>query len=77
MTAICSLTRRPRVQALYNPAFRSEQLLSLKLALKVQLSTQILEVYQQIAGRLIPHLNIFSQRLADDALQFTRNIFKE
>jgi molybdenum cofactor cytidylyltransferase len=27
------LTRRPRVQALYNPDFRSEQLLSLKVAL--------------------------------------------
>jgi molybdenum cofactor cytidylyltransferase len=31
---VLPLTRRPRVQALYNPDFRSEQLLSLKLALK-------------------------------------------
>jgi molybdenum cofactor cytidylyltransferase len=31
---VLPLTRRPRVQALYNPDFRSEQLLSLRLALK-------------------------------------------
>jgi molybdenum cofactor cytidylyltransferase len=31
---VLPLTRRPRVQALYNPDFRSEQLLSLKVGLK-------------------------------------------
>jgi molybdenum cofactor cytidylyltransferase len=31
---VLPLTRRPKVQALYNPDFRSEQLLSLRLALK-------------------------------------------
>ena len=31
---VLPLTRRPRVQALYNPDFRSEQLLSIRLALK-------------------------------------------
>jgi molybdenum cofactor cytidylyltransferase len=32
---VLPLTRRPRVQALYNPEFRSEQLLSIKVGLKV------------------------------------------
>jgi molybdenum cofactor cytidylyltransferase len=31
---VLPLTRRPRVQALFNPDFRSEQVLSIKLALK-------------------------------------------
>ena len=48
-----------------------------ELALKVQLSSQILEVYQQVACRLIPHIHIFSYRFADDPLQFSRHVFQE
>ena len=43
----------------------------------IDLAPQVLEVHQQIAGRLVSPVNLFCQQLERDAFQFGGNVIIE